>query len=339
MVRLSAYDGHKAIAGFPMFHTTIRGTGSYQPENRVPNDALSQFVDTNDEWIKSRSGIEERRFAAAGETNASMATKAAQRAIEASGLNANDIDIIIVATSTADTNFPAMASYVQRDVGAKPGGVAFDVNAACAGFMPALVTAEALLSKGLGKHALIIGSERMSALLDMSDRSTMVLFGDGAGALVLSAQSAEGYEPGLIDAMISSRGDLASILETKPRPNGISRFDAIHMNGREVFRHAVEKMTSATRSIVADNGYSIADVDWVIPHQANLRIITAVAEKLSIPSDRIIKTVQKQANTSAASIPLALDSAVREGKLSRGQLIAMVALGAGITWGAALMRY
>ena len=322
-----------------MFHTTIRGTGSYQPENRVPNDALSQFVDTNDEWIRTRSGIEERRFAAPGETNASMAVKAAKKAIDAAGLDAGDIDIIIVATSTADTNFPAMASYVQRDVGAKPGGVAFDVNAACAGFMPALVTAEALLSKGMGKNALVIGSERMSALLDMSDRSTMVLFGDGAGALVLSAASADDYDAGLIDASIHSRGDLAGILETKPRPDGISRFDAIHMNGRDVFRHAVEKMTAATRDIITTNGYDIADVDWVIPHQANLRIITAVADKLAIPPERIIKTVQKQANTSAASIPLALDAAVRDGKLTRGQLVAMVALGAGITWGAALLRY
>ena len=322
-----------------MFHTIIRGTGSYQPENRVPNDALSQFVDTNDEWIRTRSGIEERRFAAPGETNASMAVKAAKNAIDAAGLDAGDIDIIIVATSTADTNFPAMASYVQRDVGAKPGGVAFDVNAACAGFMPALVTAEALLSKGRGHNALVIGSARMSALLDMSDRSTMVLFGDGAGALVLSAASADGYDAGLIDASIHSRGDLAGILETKSRPDGISRFDAIHMNGREVFRHAVEKMTAATRDIIATNGYEIADVDWVIPHQANLRIISAVADKLAIPSERIIKTVQKQANTSAASIPLALDAAVRDGKLTRGQLVAMVALGAGITWGAALLRY
>ena len=173
----------------------------------------------------------------------------------------------------------------------------------------------------------------------MSDRSTMVLFGDGAGALVLSAASADGYDAGLIDASIHSRGDLAGILETKSRPDGISRFDAIHMNGREVFRHAVEKMTAATRDIIATNGYDITDVDWVIPHQANLRIISAVADKLAIPSERIIKTVQKQANTSAASIPLALDAAVRDGKLTRGQLVAMVALGAGITWGAALLRY
>ena len=322
-----------------MFQSLIIGSGSYQPENIVSNDDLSQFVETSDEWIRTRSGIQERRFAAPGETNVSMAVKAAIRAIEDSQLAADEIDIIIVATSTADTNLPAMASYVQRDIGAKPGGIAFDVNAACTGFLPALVTAEALLSKGMGKNALVIGSERMSALLDMSDRSTMVLFGDGAGAVVLSSREGDGYRAGLLASFLHSEGDLAGILETRSRADGFSRFDAIHMNGREVFRHAVDKMSKATQHAIIQTGHSVEDIDWVIPHQANLRIINAVADKLKIDEEKIVKTVDKQANTSAASIPLALDVARREGKLKRNQLIVLVALGAGISWGSAILRY
>ena len=322
-----------------MFQSLIIGSGSYQPENIVSNDDLSQFVETSDEWIRTRSGIQERRFAAPGETNVSMAVKAAIRAIEDSQLAADEIDIIIVATSTADTNLPAMASYVQRDIGAKPGGIAFDVNAACTGFLPALVTAEALLSKGMGKNALVIGSERMSALLDMSDRSTMVLFGDGAGAIVLSGRGGDGYHAGILGSVLHSEGGLANILETRSRADGLSRFDAIHMNGREVFRHAVDKMSKATQRAILQTGHSVEDIDWVIPHQANLRIINAVADKLKIDEKKIVKTVDKQANTSAASIPLAFDVARREGKLRRNQLIVLVALGAGISWGSAILRY
>ena len=322
-----------------MFQSLIIGSGSYQPENIVSNDDLSQFVETSDEWIRTRSGIQERRFAAPGETNVSMAVKAAIRAIEDSQLAADEIDIIIVATSTADTNLPAMASYVQRDIGAKPGGIAFDVNAACTGFLPALVTAEALLSKGMGKNALVIGSERMSALLDMSDRSTMVLFGDGAGAIVLSGREGDGYHAGILGSVLHSEGSLANILETRSRADGLSRFDAIHMNGREVFRHAVDKMSKATQHAIIQTGHSVEDIDWVIPHQANLRIINAVADKLKIDEAKIVKTVDKQANTSAASIPLALDVARRQGKLKRDQLIILVAMGAGISWGSVILRY
>ena len=329
-------DSSNVIA--PAFSTSILGTGAYQPRRVFTNDDLSKIMETNDEWIRTRTGIEERRWADEDETTVQMSVNAATQALEESGLSPDDIDMVIIATTTPDANFPSTAAYVQERMGLKRGGLAFDVNAACAGFMYAYVVAESLLSRGLGTNALVIGAERLSMLLDMGDRSTAVLFGDGAGAMVLSAQHASG-NAGLLSSNLHNEGRLTGILETKPGIHGLDNSPAIKMKGQEVFKNAVTKMADSVLEVLDSANVTSEDVDYFIPHQANLRIVKAVADRLKMPQEKVIKTVQKQANTSAASIPLALDTAVRQGKFKRGDIVGFVGLGAGIAWGAALLRY
>jgi len=322
-----------------MTFARIAGTGGYLPERVVTNKDLEEMVDTTDEWIRERSGIKRRHIAAEGEKTSDMAINAAQRAIDAAEIDVADIDLIIVATTTPDKVFPSTAYIVQRRLGLKK-IPAFDVHAACSGFIYALDIANRFIATGGATNALVIGSETYSRILDWTDRSTCVLFGDGAGAVVLRASN----EAGIIATHIHSDGEFEELLHV---PAGISsgyetvRQEAayIQMKGNEVFRKAVSTLGTIARETLADNCVSQDDLAWLVPHQANLRIITAAAKKLGLPMERVIVTVDEHANTSSASIPLALDVAVRDGRIKRGELLLFEAFGAGFTWGSALVRY
>jgi len=322
-----------------MTFARIAGTGGYLPERVVTNKDLEEMVDTTDEWIRERSGIKRRHIAAEGEKTSDMAINAAQRAIDAAEIDVADIDLIIVATTTPDKVFPSTACIVQRRLGLKK-IPAFDVHAACSGFIYALDIANRFITTGGATNALVIGSETYSRILDWTDRSTCVLFGDGAGAVVLRASN----EAGIIATHIHSDGEFEELLHV---PAGISsgyetvRQEAayIQMKGNEVFRKAVSTLGTIARETLADNSVSQDDLAWLVPHQANLRIITAAAKKLGLPMERVIVTVDEHANTSSASIPLALDVAVRDGRIKRGELLLFEAFGAGFTWGSALVRY
>ncbi len=317
----------------------VKGVGHYLPERVVPNSEFEKTLDTSDEWIRSRSGIERRHFAAPGQTTSDLAIRAAEKALESAGLTGADMDAIILATSTADFTFPSAATMVQNAIG-MTSGFAFDVQAVCAGFVYALSNANALIVSGQARRVLVIGAETFSRLMDWTDRSTCVLFGDGAGALVLEAEIGEGSS--------ADRGILATDLHSDGRYRDLLYVDGgvstgttgvLRMHGKEVFRHAVEKLAETAHAALEKAGLTSDDVDWIVPHQANLRIITATAQRMKVPMERVVVTVQDHGNTSAASIPLALSIGVRRGQIGKGDLIVTEAIGGGLAWGSVVLRW
>ena len=318
----------------------ISGVGSYLPARLVTNDDMAKIVETNDEWIRSRSGIGARHFAAEGEAVSDMGAAAARAALAEAGVAPADIDLIILATVTGDKTFPASAVYIQEKLGV-PACPAFDVSAACGGFIYALSIAQKFIASGETKHALVIGAEKLSCFLDWSDRATCVLFGDGAGAVVLSAEEGAKLGPnrGIVGTHISADGRLAKHLYSDGGPSTTATVGKARMNGKEVFRNAVEQISNSVIEVARKSNVRIKDIDWFVPHQANIRIIDACAKRLDLDHDRIVVTIDRHANTSAASIPLALDVAIKDGRIKRGQLLAFAALGGGLAWGAALVRY
>lgn len=316
------------------------GTGHYLPARVVENAEFEAKVDTSDEWIRTRSGIERRHFAAEGETTSSMAIAAARQAIKAAGLTPADIDAVVVATSTPDLTFPSVATMVQAGL-RMPGGFAFDVQAVCAGFVYALANADALIRAGQARRVAVIGAETFSRILDWTDRSTCVLFGDGAGALVLEAQEGAGgpEDRGILATDLHSDGRFRDLLYVDGGVSTSGSAGVLRMEGREVFRHAVEKLAETAETCLARAGVTADDIDWIVPHQANLRIITRTAQKMGVDMDRVVVTVQDHGNTSAASIPLALSVAVADGRIRRGDLIVAEAIGGGLAWGSVVLRW
>ena len=315
----------------------MTGVGAYLPETILTNDDLGKFVDTDDNWIRQRTGIISRRKANPEELTSDLAVKAANQALLSSGINISDIDCIIVATTTPDCTFPSTATIVQEKLGAH-NAFAFDVQAVCAGFVYALSVANGLMSAGQGSNTLVIGAETFTKLLDWSDRSTCVLFGDGAGAVVLQAEkSEEGY--GIIANTLHSDGRYKDILYVDGGVSSTGTIGHVKMQGRDVFKHAVEKLAAAMDEVLHISNLTSEDIDWLVPHQANIRIINAMQKKLKLPDEKVIKTVSHHANTSAASIPLALTSGVESGQIKSGHLLALEAIGGGLSWGASLVRY
>ncbi len=314
----------------------ITGTGSALPARCVTNAELAAMVDTSDEWIVERTGIRQRYIAGEGETTATLAADAARRAMDAAGLAPADIGLIVLATATPDNTFPASATKVQALLGI-PDCVAFDVAAVCSGFLYALSVADSMLLGGAARHALVIGAETFSRILDWEDRTTCVLFGDGAGAVVLSLDEAAG-DRGVLLSKLHADGRHGPLLQVDGGPSTTQTVGHVRMAGREVFRHAVTNLSAVLGEVIAATGHSADDIDWVVPHQANARIIDATAKKLGLPAERVVMTVDRHANTSAASVPLALDEAVRDGRIRRGQLVVLEAMGGGFTWGASLVR-
>ncbi len=317
----------------------VRGAGHYLPERIVPNAEFEKIVDTSDEWIRSRSGIERRHFAAEGQTTSDMATRAARAALDDAGLGPDDIDAIILATSTADMTFPSAATMVQANLGMTR-GFAFDIQAVCAGFIYALANANALIVSGQARRVLVIGAETFSRLMDWTDRSTCVLFGDGAGALILEAGEADGtpQDRGILATDLHSDGRFRDALYVD---GGVATQNTGHlrMKGKEVFRHAVEKLAETAHAALDKAGLTSADVDWMVPHQANLRIIAATAQRMDLPLEKVILTVRDHGNTSAASIPLALSVGVERGQIKPGHLLVTEAIGGGLTWGSVILRW
>ena len=318
----------------------IRGVGHYLPERVVPNSYFEEIVDTSDEWIRTRTGIEQRHFAAEGETTSQMATAAARAALTDAAMEAGDIDAIIVATTTPDLTFPATATIVQRELGLTH-GFAFDLQAVCAGFIFALAKADALIRTGQADRVLVIGAETFSRLLDMTDRATCVLFGDGAGAVVLEAQALTGTnaDRGILSADLNSDGRDREMLYVDGGPSTTGTTGVVKMLGNQLFRKAVERLTETAHKALGKVGLSDGDVDWIVPHQANIRIIQGTAKRMGVPMERVIVTVQNHGNTSAASIPLALSVAKAEGKIKPGDLIVTEAIGGGLSWGAVVLRW
>lgn len=314
----------------------LAGTGSALPRTRVSNAELATRVDTSDEWIVERTGIRFRHIAEPDETTATLGAAAAQHALAAAGLESSDIGLIIVATATPDNTFPASATKVQALLGA-PDCIAFDVAAVCSGFLYAVSVADSMLRTGAAKHALVIGSETFSRILDWEDRTTCVLFGDGAGAVVLSAADVDD-DRGILATRLHAEGKYSDMLYVDGGPSTTGTVGHVRMQGREVFRHAVTNLASVLGEVMADVGLSPEQIDWIVPHQANKRIIDATAKKLGLPAERVVLTVDQHANTSAASVPLALDLAVRDGRIKRGDLVVLEAMGGGFTWGAAVLR-
>ena len=318
----------------------LKGTGSYLPANCVTNDDLAQRVDTSDEWITARTGIKTRHIAADGELTSDIAVAAARKAMEMAGVTADDVDLIVLATTTPDQTFPATASAVQEKLGIHQ-GAAFDIQAVCSGFVFALATADNYLKQGMFKTALVIGAETFSRILDWEDRSTCVLFGDGGGAVVLQAEEAGENDPrdtGVIGHYIRTDGRKADLLYVDGGVSSTGTIGHVRMNGPKVFKHAVANISSAVRAVIEEADKNISDIDWFVPHQANQRILDGVAKKLGIDEERVISTVSQHGNTSAASIPLALDAAVRKEYIQTGQLVLIEAMGGGFTWGASLFR-
>ena len=317
----------------------VRGVGHYLPDRIVANAELELMVETSDEWIRSRSGIERRHFAADGQNTSDLATRAAEAALANAGMTADDIDAIVLATSTADLTFPSAASMVQANIGMTR-GFAFDVQAVCAGFVYALSTANAMIVAGQVRRVLVIGAETFSRLMDWNDRATCVLFGDGAGALILEAVEATGTtaDRGILSADLHSDGRLRDLLYVD---GGTSTGTTGHlrMQGKEVFRHAIEKLTESAHSALEKVGLTHDDVDWIVPHQANIRIIEGTAKRMGISMDRVVVTVQDHGNTSAASIPLAMSVGVQRGQIKRGDLLVTEAIGGGLAWGAVVLRW
>ncbi len=316
----------------------IRGTGSYLPERVLTNDDLSAMVETSDEWIYERTGIRRRHIAADGELTSDIATEAARRALDAAGMMAGDIDLIVLATTTPDQTFPATATAIQAKLGVS-GGAAFDVQAVCSGFLFSLATADSMLRQGLFNRALVIGAETFSRIIDWSDRGTCVLFGDGGGAVVIEAADGTGApHEGIITHHIRTDGTKADLLYVDGGVSSTGTIGHVRMEGNRVFKHAVTNIASAIEAVLDETGLTPADIDWFVPHQANKRILDGVARKLGIPEEKVIITVTEHANTSAASIPLALDHAVRSGRAKPGDLVLSEAMGGGFSWGASLFR-
>ncbi len=318
----------------------VVGTGHYLPERVVTNAEFTERLDTSHDWIVSRSGIERRHFAAPGEATSHMAAHAARAALGDAGLGAESLDAIIVATSTPDLTFPAVATMVQAELGLKT-GFAFDVQAVCAGFIYALAQAQALIVAGTARRIMVIGAETFSRILDHDDRGTAVLFGDGAGALILEAQPGQGgsADRGILAVDLNADGSQRDILYVDGGVATTGSAGCLRMQGKEVFRHAVEKLAQTAQTAIARAGLAPAQIDWVVPHQANLRIIRATAQKLGVPMERVITTVADHGNTSAASIPLALSVAARQGRFAPGQVIVAEAIGGGLAWGAVVLRW
>ena len=318
----------------------IIGTGSYLPATILSNADLAARVDTSDAWIAERTGIRQRHIAASGEFTSDLGTAAAKRALASAGVTANDIDLIIVATATPDQTFPACATVIQHKLGMVH-GVAFDIAAVCSGFVYALAVADAMLVSGAHRTALVIGAETFSRLLDWNDRATCVLFGDGAGAVVLRAEPGTGAstDRGILAHRLHSDGRYNDLLFVDGGPGSTGTTGKLRMKGKEVFRHAVTNLANVMTETLAAAALTAADVAWVVPHQANLRILEATAKKLGLSIDRIVVTVDSHANTSAASVPLALDTAVRDGRIKSGDVLLLEAMGGGFTWGAAAVRW
>ncbi len=323
-----------------MAFARIAGTGSYLPEKVLTNDDLAKIVDTSDEWIASRTGIRERHVAAEGETTGDLAYQAAVRAMEAAGVDASELDLIVLGTTTPDLVFPSTACLLQARLGVA-GCPAFDVNAACSGFIYALSVADKFIRAGAAKTALVVGAETLTRMLDWNDRSTCVLFGDGAGAVVLKADE----ETGILGTHLHADGAKKELLWNPVgvsvgfKPDEHNAGVKVLMTGNEVFKHAVKALDSVVEETLAANGLDRHEIDWLIPHQANLRIIEATAKRLDMPMERVIVTVDRHGNTSSGSVPLALDEAVRSGKIERGQMVLLEAFGGGFTWGSVLLRY
>ncbi len=313
----------------------IISSGSYLPSKVMTNKDLESIVDTSDEWIEQRSGIKQRHIAADDQATSDMATHAAQDALNRAGLKASDIDGIIVATTTPDQTFPSVAVKVQAAIGA-PVGIAFDVQAVCTGFVYALSVADNFIKAGQLKRVLVIGAEKMSSILDWSDRATCVLFGDGAGAVILEAKEDDGR--GILSTHLYANGNHRDLLFTNGGVSSSGESGKIVMEGREVFKHAVTLMSDAVTAALDANKISADDIDWLVPHQANIRIIESTAKKLSMPMEKVIVTVANHGNTSAASIPLAFDDGMKAGKIKAGQTVLFEALGGGLTWGSALVK-
>lgn len=313
----------------------IKGTGSALPRTKVSNAELAEKVDTTDEWIVERTGIKFRHIAQDDETTSSLATEAARKALNASGLSASDIDLIVLATATPDQTFPATATIVQDELGCN-GCVAFDVAAVCSGFLYALSVAESMIRAGSAQNAIVIGAETFSRILDWNDRSTCVLFGDGAGAIILSGEETD---KGILSTRLHADGAHNQLLYVDGGAGTTGTVGKLRMKGREVFRHAVVNLSSVLKEALDAAGESIESVNWVVPHQANARILDATAKKLKLAPEKVIKTVDQHANTSAASVPLALDTAVRDGRVKPGDLLVLEAMGGGFTWGASVIRY
>jgi 3-oxoacyl-[acyl-carrier-protein] synthase-3 len=313
----------------------IVGVGSALPRRRVTNAELAQTVDTTDQWIVERTGIRSRYLAGEDETTASLAADAARKALAHADVNASAIDLIVLATATPDQTFPSSATKVQAALGIDD-CIAFDVHAVCTGFLYALSVADSMIRSGNAKNALVIGSETFSRILDWEDRATCVLFGDGAGALVLGA--ADG-DSGILATKLHADGRHNDLLFVDGGPSTTGTVGKLRMKGREVFRHAVVNLAGVLGEVLEAAGLTAADVDWVVPHQANARILDATAKKLGLPAEKVVVTVHEHANTSAASVPLALDTAVRDGRIQRGDIVVLEAMGGGFTWGAAALRY
>ena len=317
----------------------IRSTGAYLPEKIMTNDDLAKIVDTSDEWISQRSGIKSRHIAAEDQPTSDLALRAAKQALDNANLTAADIDGIIVATTTPDSTFPSVAVRVQSALGVPP-GIAFDVQAVCSGFIYALSVANNFITVQQAKRILVIGAEKMSSIIDWEDRTTCVLFADGAGAVVLEASTDNDTpDQGIMSAHLHANGDHADILYTNGGPSTTGDSGHIIMHGREVFKHAVTLMSDVVEEALSHNGLTASDVDFLVPHQANLRIIEGTAKKLKMDLDQVIITVDRHGNTSAASIPLALHEAVSDGRIQRGHTVLMEALGAGLTWGAVIAKF
>ena len=320
--------------------SVILGVGAYLPANIVTNAELSKRVDTTDEWITERTGIKQRHVAAEGQFTSHLAIEAGRAAMEMAGIKSSELDLLIVATTTPDNTFPATAAKVQAVIG-RPGIPAFDIQAVCSGFVYSLAVADNFIKTGQVKTALVIGAETLSRFLDWTDRSSCVLFGDGAGAVVLQAAEGQGTsaDRGVLSTHLHSDGRYADILYADGGVSSTQTTGLLRMKGKEVFRHAVVNLADTAREAVEANGVTFADVDWLVPHQANSRILDSTAEKLGLSADKVIVTVDKHANTSAASIPLALHQGVTDGRIKRGQLLLMETMGGGFTWGSALVRF
>jgi 3-oxoacyl-[acyl-carrier-protein] synthase-3 len=320
-----------------VIRSVVRGSGSALPKRVVTNEELAKTVDTSDQWIRERTGITQRYIAGEGETTSTLATAAAKAALADAGVDAKAVDLIVLATATPDRTFPATATLVQDALGCD-GAAAFDVAAVCSGFLYALATADSMIKTGMAKCALVIGAETFSRILDWEDRATCVLFGDGAGAVVLMAEDVPEDGPGVLASRLHAAGEHGDLLYVDGGPSTTGTVGKVRMMGREVFRHAVVNLAEVLEEVLAATGYTAADINWVVPHQANRRILDATAKKLGLPIEKIIVTVDRHANTSAASVPLAFDEARRDGRLKAGDLVMLEAMGGGFTWGASLIR-
>jgi len=319
-----------------MIRSVVKGSGSALPRRVVSNEELAKTVDTSDEWIVERTGIRQRHIAGEGETTGTLATEAARKALAAAGLEPGAVDLIVLATATPDQTFPATATTVQSALGCT--GAAFDVGAVCSGFIYAVGIADSMIRTGMAKCAVVIGAETFSRILDWDDRATCVLFGDGAGAMVLCAEDVAQDGPGVIATRLHAAGEHRELLYVDGGPSSTGTVGKVRMKGREVFRHAVVNLAEVLQEVLGEAGKSPGDLDWVVPHQANRRILDATAKKLGLPPEKVVVTVDMHANTSAASVPLAYDVAVRDGRIKPGDLVMLEAMGGGFTWGASLLR-